>query len=197
MATTSTPFRPDAEVSAGYWIIDRTHSRIGFRVRNWIVTTVTGAFAEYDGALDWRNEAERSTATLSLSAASIGTGVDTRDAHLCSAHFFDVDRYPTITFSSTEIEPLGRGVVSATVVDPPAVRRGLLEGSQGLTDPRRHPSQTATLGAHICGRGGSYANAVPKDTKPRFPHNYAGSRAMELSGFEPLTSWVRSRRSPN
>jgi polyisoprenoid-binding protein YceI len=109
MTTTSTPFRTDAEVSAGYWIIDPTHSRIGFRVRNWIVTTVTGAFAEYDGALDWRNEAERSAATLSLSAASIGTGVDTRDAHLCSAHFFDVDRYPTITFSSTEIEPLGDG----------------------------------------------------------------------------------------
>jgi polyisoprenoid-binding protein YceI len=109
MTTTSTPFRTDAEVSTGYWIIDPTHSRIGFRVRNWIVTTVTGVFAEYDGALDWRNEAERSTATLSLSAASIGTGVDTRDAHLCSAHFFDVDRYPTITFSSTEIEPLGDG----------------------------------------------------------------------------------------
>jgi hypothetical protein len=56
MTTTSTLFRSDAEVSAGYWIIDPTHSRIGFRVRNWIVTTVTGAFAEYDGALDERDQ---------------------------------------------------------------------------------------------------------------------------------------------
>ncbi|ATL27446.1 YceI family protein [Streptomyces formicae] len=86
----------------GQWTIDRPHSRIGFSVRHAMVTTVRGAFADYDSALsfDGGNPAA-SRAELVIRVGSVDTGVEQRDAHLVGTDFFDARRFPEMAFRST------------------------------------------------------------------------------------------------
>ena len=92
----------------GEWIIDPAHSRIGFSVRHAMVTTVRGAFTEYDSRLyfDGRDPA-RSRAEIVLSTASVDTGVEQRDAHLVHRDFLDAASYPHIRFTSTTVQFAG------------------------------------------------------------------------------------------
>ncbi|MEU8955676.1 YceI family protein [Streptomyces sp. NPDC048518] len=86
----------------GQWTIDRPHSRIGFSVRHAMVTTVRGAFADYDSALYFDGaQPSRSRAELTIRIASVDTGVEQRDAHLVGTDFFDARRYPEMVFRST------------------------------------------------------------------------------------------------
>ncbi|MBU6530436.1 YceI family protein [Streptomyces sp. NPDC057245] len=95
---------PDPALRAltGQWSIDRPHSRIGFSVRHAMVTTVRGAFTDYDSALyfDGARPSE-SRAELVIRVASVDTGVEQRDGHLVGRDFFDARRYPEMTFRST------------------------------------------------------------------------------------------------
>jgi polyisoprenoid-binding protein YceI len=86
---------------------DKVHSLIGFRIRH-VVTKVEGRFKDYDGTivLDRTNPAT-SHVDLTIQTASVDTGNDTRDKDLRSPNYFDVEKYPTITFKSTKVEPKG------------------------------------------------------------------------------------------
>jgi polyisoprenoid-binding protein YceI len=86
---------------------DKNHSLFGFRIRHF-VSTVEGRFKEFDGAvtLDRQNPAA-SKVELTLQAASIDTANENRDKDLRSANFFEAEKYPTITFKSTKVEPKG------------------------------------------------------------------------------------------
>jgi polyisoprenoid-binding protein YceI len=107
--------QPDPGLAAltGEWIIDAAHSRIGFSVRHAMVTTVRGAFTEYESRLyfDGHNPA-RSRAEIVLSTASVDTGVDQRDAHLVSRDFLDARTFPRISFRSTDVRLSGPDVYS-------------------------------------------------------------------------------------
>ncbi|MGW7261017.1 YceI family protein [Streptomyces sp. NPDC054834] len=98
---------PDAALAAltGEWMIDPAHSRIGFSVRHAMVTTVRGAFTEYQSRLyfDGRDPA-RSRAEITLSTASVDTGVEQRDAHLAGRDFLDSAAYPRMRFTSTAVQ---------------------------------------------------------------------------------------------
>lgn len=84
--------------------IDKTHSEVFFQVRH-LVTRVRGRFTDFEGTihLDDANSGQGAVA-FTIQAASIDTGTADRDAHLRSADFFDVEKYPTIDFRSTGIE---------------------------------------------------------------------------------------------
>lgn len=88
--------------------IDRSHSEVAFQVRH-LITKVRGRFLEFDGtiALD-EGDLSRSLVEVAIQAASIDTGEPDRDKHLRSADFFEVDKYPALTFKSTEIRPKGQ-----------------------------------------------------------------------------------------
>ena len=87
------------------WTIDPVHSSVEFSVRHLMITTVKGRFTEVKGTvvLDETSPA-RSSADITIAAGSIDTREAQRDAHLRSADFFEVDRYPAITFRSTRVE---------------------------------------------------------------------------------------------
>ena len=89
----------------GDYAIDASHSRLGFSARHAMVTTVRGAFKEYDGTahIDAANPAA-SSVRLTIKTASIDTGSADRDGHLVSADFFDAENNPDITFVSTQVE---------------------------------------------------------------------------------------------
>lgn len=89
---------------SGDYQLDPAHTRLGFATRHAMVTNVRGSFHDFSGAVHLDQEAPlRSRAEVSVQVASLTTGHEQRDAHLLGPDFFDVERYPTVTFQSTEI----------------------------------------------------------------------------------------------
>ena len=89
--------------------IDKAHSEAIFQVRH-LVTKVRGRFTDFEGAIEY-NEAnpELSTVNFSIKTASIDTAEADRDKHLRSPDFFEVDKYPEITFRSKKMTKRGDG----------------------------------------------------------------------------------------
>lgn len=87
------------------WQLDPAHTSIEFAVKHMMFTTVRGRFKSFTGIIqvDERNP-DASRADVEIDAASIDTGVNDRDAHLRSADFLDVEKYPRIVFRSTGVE---------------------------------------------------------------------------------------------
>jgi polyisoprenoid-binding protein YceI len=87
---------------------DPTHSTVGFTVRHMVVSKVRGRFAKWGGTLAFDDQdPSRSQVSVSIDAASIDTGVADRDAHLRSADFLDVEKFPTLTFQSKSVTKSG------------------------------------------------------------------------------------------
>ena len=90
----------DVRVPVGTWTIDPAHSSIGFSVRH-LMGKVRGTFAEFTGHLTTAEEPTDCSATATIAMGSVNTGNRMRDEDLRSVNFFDVDRYPAMTFEST------------------------------------------------------------------------------------------------
>jgi polyisoprenoid-binding protein YceI len=107
MTVTTTGTTTDAALdhTTGTWVLDPSHSRIGFSAKHAMVTTVRGQFDTFDGSLtlDGGNPSA-STSELTIQAASITTSSTDRDNHLRSGDFLDVESYPTLTFASTGVK---------------------------------------------------------------------------------------------
>ena len=97
------------------WQIDPMHSAAQFSVRHLGISTVRGAFTKVSGTIvvDDANPA-KDQITASIDAASVDTRVEMRDNDLRSPNFFDVQKYPTITFKSKKIESAGPGKLKIT-----------------------------------------------------------------------------------
>jgi polyisoprenoid-binding protein YceI len=98
----------------GTWVIDPSHSRIGFVARYMMVTKVRGHFGEVEGAIHVAKEASQSWAEATFRASSIDTADATRDGHLRSPDFLDVERYPEIGFRSTSVAVAEDGSLELT-----------------------------------------------------------------------------------
>lgn len=92
----------------GTWTFDPYHTQIEFSAKHLGMMTVRGHFAEVTakGEIDVEHP-ERSQVEATVNTASIRTHNEQRDSDLRSSNFLDVDKYPTITFKSTQIEPAG------------------------------------------------------------------------------------------
>ncbi len=87
------------------WNLDTSHSEVTFAVRHMMISTVRGKFNKFSGTIDF-NEADpaKSAVNVSIDAASIDTRDEKRDGHLKSGDFFDVEKFPALTFKSTRVE---------------------------------------------------------------------------------------------
>ena len=105
------------QASATTYAIDQAHTTVSFRIRH-LFSYVQSTFNEFEGTFEYvPGQPGQWKAQAVIQAASIDTRVEKRDAHLRSKDFFDVERYPTITFTST-------GVTDAT--ETTAKLQGLL-----------------------------------------------------------------------
>jgi polyisoprenoid-binding protein YceI len=87
--------------------IDPVHSAISFKVRHFF-SYVNGSFKKFEGTINVDpDHPEKSSVTATIDAASIDTKNDNRDQDLRSDHFFDVAKYPTITFKSKSVKQTG------------------------------------------------------------------------------------------
>jgi len=90
---------------AGTYSIDPVHSNVGFGVRHMGLAIVLGEFTDYTGTISYfPNDIAKSSVQFTAKVASLDTGVKQRDDHLRSADFFEVEKYPEITFRSTRLE---------------------------------------------------------------------------------------------
>jgi polyisoprenoid-binding protein YceI len=100
--------QPAKECTPVAWEIDAVHSSVGFAVRHLMVSTVRGHFNVMRGQLHIdEQEPATSWVEAEVDAASVDTRNAQRDAHLRTDDFFDVERYPIITFKSTRVERVG------------------------------------------------------------------------------------------
>jgi len=93
-----------ATLFAGTYEIDPAHSSVGFKIGH-LVSTVRGEFNRFQGTIEFdQQKIENSSVTAVIDASSIDTHIEDRDNHLRSADFFDVQKFPEITFTSKRIE---------------------------------------------------------------------------------------------
>lgn len=90
----------------GTWNVDAAHSRVGFSVKHLGIATVRGTFKEFEGTLEIGEDLTTARAYGKVKTASVDTNEASRDDHLRTADFFDVENYPEITFESTAIEAI-------------------------------------------------------------------------------------------
>jgi polyisoprenoid-binding protein YceI len=97
-------------MSVSTWNIDPTHSHAEFKVRHLMISNVRGSFPKVAGVLTLDEAAPaQSTVRATIEVASIETRDAQRDAHLKSADFFDVEKFPTMTFQSTKVTVASAG----------------------------------------------------------------------------------------
>ena len=129
--------------------IDPAHSSAHFTVRHMMVTNVRGAFSKVSGTVvyDPDNPADTSIEAV-IDATSIFTREEARDTHLKSADFFDVEKYPNITFKSKKVEPAGDGelkVIGDLTIH--GVTREVALKVEGPTPEHKDPWGNVKMGA--------------------------------------------------
>lgn len=134
--TTTASTRP--EIEAGTWVLDEAHTKIGFVARHLMVTKVRGHFDQFEGKVEIGDDLTDSKIEVEIDAASITTGANDRDNHLRSGDFLDVESYPELSFSSTDISYEGgtwriTGDLTIREVTAPIALEATYEGS--ATDP--------------------------------------------------------------
>lgn len=97
---------------SGTYNFDKAHTFIGFKVKHMGLIEVPGFFRDFTGTVkyDSKNIAS-SSVEFSAKATSVDTGVAPRDRHLRTADFFDVEKFPDLTFKSTKVEKKGKGLM--------------------------------------------------------------------------------------
>lgn len=87
------------------YTVDKAHSATEFKIHH-LMSTVGGKFSDFSGTITAdRSNPANSSVEFTIQAASVDTATPDRDKHLRSSDFFDVEKYPTITFKSTKITP--------------------------------------------------------------------------------------------
>jgi polyisoprenoid-binding protein YceI len=141
--------------SASTWNIDPDHSSVGFSIRHLMVSNVKGNFDKFSGTVDLDDKnITASKVTATIDASSIDTRVQKRDDHLRSPDFFDVAKYPEITFvskrwsraSNGKLKVSGdltmHGVTRAVVLDVAPFSK---ESRDPWGNTRRGTTATATI----------------------------------------------------
>jgi polyisoprenoid-binding protein YceI len=142
-------------VLAATYNIDPAHTTIGFKVKHLMISNVKGVFEKFKGTVNIdEKDITKSKVDVSIEMASVNTNIAKRDDHLRSPDFFDVTRFPTMTFVSTRVEKAGADALKVTgdLTIKGVTRKAILnvEGPTGEIkspqgDVKRGASATATV----------------------------------------------------
>jgi polyisoprenoid-binding protein YceI len=142
-------------IFAATYNIDPAHTTIGFKVKHLMISSVKGVFDKFKGTVNIdEKDITKSKIDVLIEMASVNTNITKRDDHLRSPDFFDVARFPTMTFVSTKVEKAGADMLKVTgnLTIKGVTRQVILhaEGPTGeikspLGDVRRGASAAATI----------------------------------------------------
>ncbi len=144
MSTLATP----QTATTTTWNIDAVHTVAEFKVKHMMISNVKGQFTDIRGVLTL-NEDDLSDSSIeaSIDAASINTREADRDAHLESADFFDVAKFPTLSFKSSKITRIGDGELAvAGDLTIHGVTRKVEFAVEGPTAPGKDPWGNTRMG---------------------------------------------------
>ncbi|MBI5507684.1 MAG: polyisoprenoid-binding protein [Deltaproteobacteria bacterium] len=100
---------------AATYDLDPVHTTVSFSVRHMMVTNVRGEFQKVSGTIEYdAKNPQKSVIKVAIDPATISTRDEKRDAHLKSPDFFDVAKFPTMTFESTKVEAAAKGKLKVT-----------------------------------------------------------------------------------
>jgi polyisoprenoid-binding protein YceI len=136
MSTLATP-----HTSTTTWNLDPVHSVAEFKVKHMMISNVKGHFPKVTGTLSHdESDPSNSQVEVSIEAASIDTRDPQRDAHLKSADFFDVEKFPALSFTSTDIRRAGDGELAVEgELTIRGVTRKVVFNVEGPTPPAKDP----------------------------------------------------------
>jgi polyisoprenoid-binding protein YceI len=142
----STQVAPQATTTT--WNIDPVHSVAEFKVKHMMISNVKGQFTGLKGTLVLdESDITKSRVETSIEAASITTRDAQRDAHLKSADFLDVEKFPELTFKSTRISRAGEGQLKvAGDLTIHGITRNEVFTVEGPTPPAKDPWGNTRLG---------------------------------------------------
>lgn len=101
--------------AAATWNIDPDHSSVGFKVKHLMISNVRGSFDKHTGTIELNEkDITKSKVKVSIDTTSINTNVQKRDDHLRSADFFDVTKFPVMTFVSKKVAKAGKDKLKVT-----------------------------------------------------------------------------------
>lgn len=99
----------------GVYNFDLAHSNIGFRIKHMGLAEVPGSFTDYSGTINYNaDDVTKSSVNFTAKVASVNTGIGKRDEHLRTADFFEVEKFPEMSFKSTKIEKKSENQFVAT-----------------------------------------------------------------------------------
>ena len=114
-ATLAAAFAFPAAAATTTWQIDPAHTAASFAVKHLMISTVRGEFKGITGTVNWDDQdITKSTVDVTIDAKTVDTNEPNRDKDLKSDHFFDVEKYPTITFKSKKVEQVAVGKLKVT-----------------------------------------------------------------------------------
>ncbi len=131
------------------WQIDPNHSSAQFSVRHMGISTVRGAFTKVSGTVAYDPaDVNKTSVDVNIDATSVDTRVERRDNDLRSPNFFDVAKYPTLTFKSKKVEAAGTGklkIIGDLTIH--GVTKEVVLDVDGPTEPVQDPRANSHMGA--------------------------------------------------
>ncbi|HVF50785.1 MAG TPA: YceI family protein [Pyrinomonadaceae bacterium] len=162
-----------APITGGEYQIDPAHSTIGFAIRHMEINWVEGRFKDFTGTIRYdESDLTKSSVDFKAKVESIDTGVAPRDKHLRTADFFEVEKYPEMTFKSTRVERKGKD-------------RYVLHGDltlKGVTKPVALPF--TITGAVKDARGNTRFGINAQTKIDRRDYGITYGKAMDNGGFD-------------
>lgn len=140
--------QPQTNLATSTWNIDPVHSVAEFKVRHMMISNVKGQFTGVSGVLTL-DEADitRSRVVASIDASSITTRDVQRDAHLQSAEFLDVEKFPKLEFRSTAVRSKGKGMLDIDgVLSIHGVSREVTFEAEGPSPAAKDPWGNTRIG---------------------------------------------------
>jgi len=135
------------------WTIDPSHSTAEFTVRHLMITNVRGRFGKLSGTVDFDPERpEQATVEATIDATSIDTREEKRDAHLRSADFFDVEKYPELKFQSKKLTKSDDGFALTGDLTRHGVTKEITLDVEGPSAPTKDPWGNTRIGASATGK---------------------------------------------
>ena len=131
------------------WKIDPNHTAAQFSVRHMGISTVRGAFTKVSGTVDYDpTNLSKTSIDATIEATSVDTRVEMRDNDLRSANWFDVAKFPTLTFKSKSVQLAGEGKLKITGdLTIHGVTKEVVLDVDGPSAPVTDPRGTSHVGA--------------------------------------------------
>jgi len=144
----SAPATPQTTATTTTWNIDPVHSVAEFKVKHMMISNVKGQFAKVTGVLTLdESDLANSSVEASIDGASIDTRDAQRDAHLKSADFLHIEKFPTLSFKSTRINRTADGELTVTGdLTVRGVTRNGVFTIEGPTPPAKDPWGNTRIG---------------------------------------------------